>query len=76
MPGASPKLARVLAVDLFNCWAAPMMGLGFAVASKWELWKGTPSASSCTSIVGAFLIWCLPGLAEGMGGAGGPIGGL
>lgn len=75
-PEASPKLARVLAtVDLFNFWAALVMGLGFAVASKWQLWKGALFGLLLYVLfAGAFLIG-LPGLAEGMGEASGRMGG-
>jgi hypothetical protein len=73
---ASPKLMRVYgAVDLFNVWAALVMGLGFAASTKWSLWKGALFGLflyvlfACAFLIGG------PGLAAGMGGPPGGMGG-
>ncbi len=69
MAMASPALKRVYtAIDLINIWAALLMGLGFAAASKWAPWKGALFGLFLYVLFASAFFVGLPGLAEGMGG--------
>lgn len=67
----SPKEMRVYkSVDLFNLWSALVMGLGFAAASKWQLWKGATFGLFLYVLFACVFLIGLPGLSGGMGGPG------
>lgn len=66
---ASPGLARVYAaVDLVNVWAALLMGLGFAAASKWHPAKGAALGLFLYVLFAAAFLVGLPGLTPPGGG--------
>ncbi len=67
----APKLMGVYrALDFFNIWAALVMGLGFAAASKWSPAKGATFGLFLYVLFAAAFYVGLPGLipAEGFGG--------
>ncbi len=65
----SPKLAGVFqALDFINLWAAVMMGLGFAAASKWQLWKGAAFGLFLYVLFACVFFIGLPALTAGMKG--------
>ncbi len=67
-----PGLMRVYAaIDLVNIWAALLMGLGFAAASKWSLWKGALFGLFLYVLFAAAFMVGLPGLIPPQG-PGGP----
>lgn len=66
---ANPGLARVYgAVDLVNVWAALLMGLGFAAASKWHPAKGAALGLLLYVLFAAAFFVGLPGLTPPGGG--------
>lgn len=66
---ASPGLARVYAaVDLVNVWAALLLGLGFAAASKWHPAKGAALGLFLYVLFAAAFLVGLPGLTPPGGG--------
>ena len=68
----SPALKRVSgAIDLINIWAALLMGLGFAAASKWSPWKGALFGLFLYVLFAAVFFVGLPGLAPPDGPGGG-----
>lgn len=70
LQGGGPGLQRLsTAVDLVNIWAALLMGLGFAAASKWSLGKGALFGLFLYALFAAVFFIALPGLAplEGVG---------
>lgn len=68
----SPALKRVYgAIDLINIWAALLMGLGFAAASKWSPWKGALFGLFLYVLFAAAFFVGLPGLAPPDGPGGG-----
>lgn len=70
---ASPVLKRVYsALDLINIWAALLMGLGFAAASKWSPGKGALFGLFLYALFASAFMVGLPGLSSGGGGMGGP----
>lgn len=69
---AGPKLSRVLtAIDVVNIWAALVMGVGFAAASKWSAWKGALFGLFLYVLFASAFMVGLPGLMPPPG-AGGP----
>ncbi|MGV3622540.1 MAG: YIP1 family protein [Archangium sp.] len=69
---AGPKLSRVFtAIDVVNIWAALMMGVGFAAASKWSVWKGALFGLFLYVLFASAFMVGLPGLMPPPG-AGGP----
>jgi hypothetical protein len=68
---ASPALKRVYgAIDVINIWAALLMGLGFAAASKWSPWKGALFGLFLYVLFASAFLVGLPGLAPPEGGGG------
>lgn len=72
-PATSPALKRVAAsIDLINIWAALLMGLGFAAASKWSPWRGGLFGLFLYVLFASAFLVGLPGAmssgAPGMGG--------
>jgi hypothetical protein len=66
---SSPGLARVYAaVDLVNVWAALLLGLGFAAASKWHPAKGAALGLFLYVLFAAAFLVGLPGLTPPGGG--------
>lgn len=68
---APPGLSRLYkALDFVNVWAAVIMGLGIAAASKWTPARGALFGLLLYALFAAAFIVALPGLmpAEGMGG--------
>ena len=66
---SGPKLTRLwTAIDVINLWVAALMGLGFATASKWSLWKGVLFGLTLYALYAAVVFIGLPGLSGGMGG--------
>ena len=69
---APPVLKRVYgAIDLINIWAALLMGLGFAAASKWSPWKGALFGLFLYVLFASAFMVGLPGLSPPDGGMGG-----
>ena len=69
---APPVLNRVYgAIDLINIWAALLMGLGFAAASKWSPWKGALFGLFLYVLFASAFMVGLPGLSPPGGGMGG-----
>jgi hypothetical protein len=71
MDGGSTQMKRVFgAIDLINIWGALLMGLGFAAASKWSLWKGAMFGLLLYVLFAGVVFVGLPGLVppEGLGG--------
>lgn len=65
----NPGLARVYAaVDLVNVWAALLLGLGFAAASKWHPVKGAALGLFLYVLFAAAFLVGLPGLTPPGGG--------
>jgi len=68
---APPGLSRLYqALDFVNLWAAAIMGLGIAAASKWTPARGAVFGLVLYALFAAAFLIALPGLmpAEGMGG--------
>lgn len=66
---ASPGLARWYgAVDVFNLWAAVVLGLGFGAAAKVGPWKGLAAGLVLYVLFAAAFLVGIPGLASSMGG--------
>lgn len=67
--GAGPGLSRVYAaIDLVNVWAALLMGVGFAAASKWSPWKGALFGLFLYALFASAFMVGLPGLVPPTGG--------
>jgi len=59
----SPGLGRALgAVDLINIWAALLLGLGFAAATRWAPWKGALFGLLLYVLFASAFLVGLPGL--------------
>jgi hypothetical protein len=68
---APPGLSRLYqALDFVNLWAAAIMGLGIAAASKWTPARGAVFGLVLYALFAAAFLIALPGLmpADGMGG--------
>jgi Yip1 domain len=69
---SSPGLSRVLgAVDVVNIWAALLLGLGFAAATRWAPWKGALFGLLLYVLFASAFLVGLPGLLAGVHGMGG-----
>lgn len=70
--GFKPTATRALLelADFFHLWAALLLGLGFAAATKWSRARAVPIGALLYFLVVAAVTIGLPGLASGGGGAG------
>lgn len=69
VPKAEPPLRRALeAVDVFNLWAACLLGLGYAAATNLSKWRGLLAGVGLYVLFAAAFLVGLPGLMASLGG--------